>query len=183
MDWIFNGLPLHILIVHFVVIVVPLAALCVVLTAAWPTARRRLGIVTPLVALAALISVPIATQAGEALEEQVNETALSELHTHLGKDLLPWAIALFAVAVLQWIWFRYFTGTGSLAGRITSHPLRLGITIALIVAAAVSVVGSSYYVFVIGESGARATWSNVGNAPSTGNGDNSGDSDSDSDSN
>ncbi len=61
MTWEFNGLPIHILLIHFVVIVVPLAGLCTVLAAAWPAARRRLGIVTALIALAALIAVPIGT--------------------------------------------------------------------------------------------------------------------------
>ncbi|MET4781446.1 hypothetical protein [Glaciihabitans sp. UYNi722] len=36
MDYEFNGLPLHVLLVHFVVIVVPLAALRTALVAAWP---------------------------------------------------------------------------------------------------------------------------------------------------
>ena len=51
----FNGLPLHILIVHAVVVGIPLAALLTVLSAVWPAARRRLGIVTPIVALFALV--------------------------------------------------------------------------------------------------------------------------------
>jgi len=158
MSWTFNGLPIHVLLVHFVVIVVPLAALCVVLTMVWPAARKRLGIVTPLVGLAALISVPIAVEAGEALEEQVNETALNELHAHLGRDLLPWAIALFIVALVQWVWFHYFTGDGSLAKRISSRTTRIIITVVLAVAVAVVVVGADYEVFVIGESGAKAVW-------------------------
>lgn len=158
MDWTFNGLPIHILIVHFVVIVVPVAALCVLLVAAWPAARKRIGIVSPVIALAALISVPIATEAGEALEEQVTETALSELHTHLGKDLLPWVIALFVVALAQWVWYHFFTGSGRYVARVTSAPLRLAIPIALTIAAVVVVIGACYVVFLIGESGARATW-------------------------
>ncbi len=159
MTWEFNGLPIHILLIHFVVIVVPLAGLCTVLAAAWPAARRRLGIVTPLIALAALIAVPITTEAGEVLEEQVAENAFSELHAQLGRDLLPWAIALFVVATVQWIWFHYFSSTGRFANRITSKPVRLAVTILLAVAVAVVVVGSVYTVFVIGESGAKAVWS------------------------
>ncbi|WP_426319884.1 DUF2231 domain-containing protein [Microbacterium sp. E-13] len=158
MDWLFNGLPIHALIVHFVVVVVPLAALCLVLSMFWPAARRRLGIVTPLVAVAALISVPIATQAGEALEEQVKETVLSEAHVHMGEDLLPWSIAVFVVAALQWVWFRYFTGEGKYAGRITSKAARTAITVVLAVAVVTVVLGSIITVIVIGESGAKAVW-------------------------
>ena len=51
MEYEVNGLPLHVLLVHFIVVGVPLAALLTVLSALWPAARRRLGIITPLVAL------------------------------------------------------------------------------------------------------------------------------------
>ncbi len=61
----FNGLPVHILLIHLVVAGIPLAALLTVLSAVWPAARRRLGVITPIVALLALISIPITTAAGE----------------------------------------------------------------------------------------------------------------------
>ena len=51
----FQGLPTHILLVHAVIVLVPIAALLTVLSAVWPAARRRLGIITPLVGLVALI--------------------------------------------------------------------------------------------------------------------------------
>jgi hypothetical protein len=158
MNWLFNGLPIHVLTVHFVVIVVPLAALCLVLSMFWSAARRRLGIVTPILALVALVSVPITTQAGEALQEQLNETALSELHVHLGEDLLPWVIALFLVSILQWAWFRYFIGDGRFAKNLASRPARTTITVLLSLAVIAVVIGSVVTVFIIGESGAKAVW-------------------------
>jgi hypothetical protein len=154
MDYEFAGLPLHVLLVHFVVIVVPLAALCTVLAAAWPAARRRLGIVTPIIALAALIAVPITTAAGEWLEARVGHTALIEAHAQLGDTLLPWAIATFVVALLQWAWFRFF----ATVERVPSRALRLTVTILLAAAVAVTAVGSVVTVVRIGESGARAVW-------------------------
>ena len=45
-----GGLPLHPLIVHAVVVLLPLTVLAVLLGTFWPAARRRLGIVTALVA-------------------------------------------------------------------------------------------------------------------------------------
>jgi hypothetical protein len=158
MDWLFNGLPIHVMLVHFVVIVVPVAALLLILATVWPAARTRLGIVTPLLALAALISVPLVVEAGEALEEQVAETALSEAHTHIGRDLLPWAIALFVVAAAQWAWFRFFTGKGRYANAISSRPARIVITVLLYAIVAVVAVGVVVSVFTIGESGAKAVW-------------------------
>ena len=162
MDWMFNGLPLHILLVHFVVIVVPLAALCVVLSAVWPAARRRLGVVTPIIALSALISVPITVQAGEALEELVKENSLLEIHTEMGDTLLPWAVGLFLVSVVQWCWYHYFANRNArFAGQVTSSTRRVAVTAALAVLVAATAAGSCVTVFQIGESGARASWSDV----------------------
>lgn len=161
MDYEFAGLPLHILTVHLVVIAVPLAALCLVLAAAWPAARRRLGVVTPIIALAALIAVPITTKAGEWLEERVGHTALIAAHAEIGKTLLPWAAATFVVAGLQWAWFRYFAApTSRYFERVRGNGMRLAVTIVLAAAVAVSAVGSVASVVLIGESGARAVWTN-----------------------
>lgn len=157
MEWLINGLPAHPLLVHFVVIVIPLAGLCLLASVAWPAARRRLGVVTPLIALAGLISVPLATQAGEALEEQVGESSLVEMHAELGDTMLPWAIGLFVVAVLQWVWFRWFAGGGA-EPRIRSRTVRRTAIVGLVVAAVVVAVGAIVSVVVIGESGARAVW-------------------------
>ena len=53
-DWILEGLPRHALTVHFTVVMIPAAALAVLLSAFWPAAQRRLGLVTPGRALIAL---------------------------------------------------------------------------------------------------------------------------------
>ncbi|MCU1482108.1 MAG: hypothetical protein JWQ19_2894 [Subtercola sp.] len=103
-----NGLPLHILLVHVVVIVLPAAAIMTALGSFWPTFRRKLGIVTPIVALIGLISVPLATNAGEWLEQRVASTPLVQAHVALGDTLLPWAIAQFVIAVVIWGWYRFF---------------------------------------------------------------------------
>ncbi|UFS59011.1 hypothetical protein [Subtercola endophyticus] len=103
-----NGLPLHILLVHVVVIVLPAAGLMTALGSFWPAFRRKLGIVTPLVALIGLISVPLATNAGEWLEQRVASTPLVQAHVALGDTLLPWAIAQFLIAVVIWGWYRFF---------------------------------------------------------------------------
>ena len=72
MDYVISGLPMHVLLVHGTVVFVPLAALCTVLSIVWPAARRRLGIVTPLIALVALVLVPITQQAGAWLMQRVD---------------------------------------------------------------------------------------------------------------
>src|SRR5882762_1920379 len=60
-----NGLPAHVLLVHLVVVLIPVSAVLVVLVAAWPAARRRLDVLTAALGVAALVAVPITTDAGE----------------------------------------------------------------------------------------------------------------------
>ena len=89
-----TGLPLHPLIVHFVVVAFPGAAVLLLLSAFWPAARRRLGIITPLLALASLIAVPLATSSGESLEERVDGSAL--LETHIALTGSRWALRVLS---------------------------------------------------------------------------------------
>ena len=94
-----SGLPAHILLVHLTVVLVPAAALLVVVAAIWPNMRRRFSWWVPLIALGALGCVPITTHAGEWLKVRVAMTALIRKHVQLGHGLLPWVAVLFVVAV------------------------------------------------------------------------------------
>ena len=146
-----GGLPAHVLIIHFVVVAVPLAALLTVLSAVWPAARRKLGIVTPIVALAALVSVPVATHAGEWLEVRVFSSDLVRRHTGLGDELLPWVIGLAVVAILAWL-LPFLVGRGRT--QLDALWIRLVVGVLAISLAGVSVL----QVYRIGDSGARAAW-------------------------
>lgn len=157
MNWTLNGLPLHVLLVHFVVVIVPLAALVTLAAGVWPAARRRIGILSPIVALAALISVPITTQAGEALERMVGHSELIEEHTRLGDTLLPWAIAVFVLAAAHWAWFRFAVRDRG-SRQAVSPTLRRVVAVVLAVAMTATAVGSVVTVVIIGESGSRAVW-------------------------
>ncbi|MCJ1698036.1 hypothetical protein MT349_19810 [Rathayibacter caricis] len=162
-DWQINGLPLHPLLVHAVVVLLPLAALMLILGSVWPAARRKFGILTPIIALAALIAVPLTTQAGEALERQTEPSAILEQHTELGDHLLPWAAGLFLVALAQWLWFHRTRRTDDHA--TTRRPIIVGIVLA--VAAIAISVGATIDVVRIGDSGAQAVWSDSTSSTST----------------
>lgn len=163
MTWQLNGLPLHPLLVHFVVVLLPLAALMLVLGSVWPAAGRKFGVLTPIVALIALVGVPLATQAGEALERQTEESAALERHAELGDHLLPWAIALFVIAAAQWLWLRRTASRNDAgaprndAGDGTRRRPIVGVVLA-VAAIAVS-AGSVANVVQIGDTGAQAVWS------------------------
>ena len=74
---------------HLVLAAVPIAALVLVAAAPWPAAGRRLGVITPVIALGALLTVPVTTHAGTWLEARVAITPLIRKHVALGKEVLP----------------------------------------------------------------------------------------------
>lgn len=154
-----NGLPAHILLIHIVIVLLPLAALMLVASALWPAARAKLGFLTPLVALVALVFVPITTNAGKWLRDHLpgNQGRLDPLirrHAQLGGTLLPWAIAIFAVAALVWlIGLRY-----GLSWRRGAAALPVWVTAIVAVAAIGVSVGGVVQLYRIGDSGAQAEW-------------------------
>jgi hypothetical protein len=101
-----SGLPAHILLVHLTLVVIPTAAVVMIVAAASTRLRRWLGVVSPLLALVALIMVPITRSAGLWLYNRVPHTPLIDAHMHRANHILPWVIALFVVSVGEWIWFR-----------------------------------------------------------------------------
>ena len=162
------GLPTHPIVVHTTVVFLPLASLAVLLHAFWPAARPRLGVVTPLLAGAALVLVPLSTESGESLERSVGENALVERHAELADGMLPWAIGLFVVAAGLWLLDRR-------RARSTSAPEPRWLPIVVSVLAVLTVAGSVQQIVRIGHAGAQATWNGVVQAPAAAEGDRDGD--------
>jgi hypothetical protein len=155
------GLPTHAMVVHAAVVLIPLAALAVVLHAFWPAARRRLGVGTPILAGIALILTPLATSSGDNLEHMVGENALVRKHAELADGLLPWVSGLFVVALALWLLDRRRTrvhpdGPGA---QRTAGPRWLPAVVGVL--AAIAVVGTVQQVVRVGHAGAEATWSDV----------------------
>ncbi|MFF2494795.1 DUF2231 domain-containing protein [Agromyces sp. NPDC058064] len=148
------GLPLHPLIVHAVVVLTPLTVLALLLGTFWPQARRRLGIVTALGAALVLVLVPVTVAAGRSLAAVLGPLPAVARHQGFGEMLLPWAVALFAVAAGQWAWFRY----GDERVRRDSPGAARAVRIGLAVAAVVVGAGTMVLLVLIGDSGARAVW-------------------------
>jgi cbb3-type cytochrome oxidase subunit 3 len=148
-------------VVHATVVLLPLAALAVLLHAFWPAARRRLGGVTPLLAGVALVLVPLSTQSGENLQRSVGRSALVERHSQLADGMLPWALGLFVVAVGFWLLDRRRA-----RGARTAEPRRLPIVASVL--AVVAVVGTVQQIVRVGHAGAQATWNDVVQTAPTG---------------
>ncbi|GEE00425.1 hypothetical protein nbrc107696_08710 [Gordonia spumicola] len=150
----FNGLPLHPLIVHFVVVAVPVAALVGIAAALWPVARAKMGPLPSILALLALIATPIATTAGEALEEKVGHSPALETHTQAGDVVIIGVGCLFGAALLL-----YLVRLRPVTDRLPlTEPVLKALDIAARVLTVVAAVASIYLVYKAGDSGARAVW-------------------------
>jgi hypothetical protein len=93
------GLPVHPLVVHAVVVLVPLSALGVIVAALNPVLRDRYGVLVFLVATAGLVAVPVATRSGIALEERLFGSAIPAAvydHQRIGSDVLWFVLAMWA---------------------------------------------------------------------------------------
>ncbi|MFK4728429.1 DUF2231 domain-containing protein [Agromyces mediolanus] len=145
------GLPLHVLLVHAVVVLTPLCALLLVVLAAWPRARRALWL-PALIGTAVLLPLGLVTiEAGKWLEVRVPSAPLIQDHTARGESIVPWLIGLLAVAVAVSVWALLERRAGGRAARLTA-------TAVLTVAALAVGTGTVVTLVAIGESGSRAVW-------------------------
>jgi hypothetical protein len=148
----FNGLPAHILLNHFVVVLAPLTAILAILCALWPAARRRLIWLVAVLAAGTLVLTPLTTSSGGWLAARVGTAPVLTRHEELGSTLIYIVAALAAtVAVLAAVHLRQKRGD------IVKVPLHLLVGV-LVIAAAVATLVQTYR---IGDSGARAAWGNV----------------------
>lgn len=156
-----DGLPAHILLVHAIVVLLPLAALLLVLTASWPAARRRLAGPNAILSAVTLVLVPITTDAGQWLERRVTDTALLRDHTELGDTALYAAFAVAVMALVIW-WRHRETAREAVdpprARRTFLAPRSTAVTRAIAVLAVLVAGAAGYDVYLIGDSGARASW-------------------------
>lgn len=146
----FNGLPAHVLFVHFIVVLAPLTAILAILCALWPAARQRLVWLVLALAIATGVLTPLTTEAGEWLEHRVGRTPLLHTHAELGDTMILFSGALFIAAVLLVI---QHVREGR--GKALSTVLSAVVAVFVLVAGFATVV----QVYRIGDSGAKATWS------------------------
>ena len=97
-----NGLPGHVLLVHFLVVLVPLTALLEIVCAIWPAVRRgQIMWLTLVLAIVTLALTPITTEAGEWLYGmRQHPDALLQQHAERGGVMIYFSIALLVVAVV-----------------------------------------------------------------------------------
>lgn len=175
------GLPVHILIIHVVVVLGPIAALMAIAFAVRPVWRARLRM--PLSVLAVLTGLAglIAGESGEALERRVtaadggDAAAMATLHAHTeAGDVAKVVCLAFMVLTLALIWTLLRPaslpraaaadeGSEARGARpaAAQGPLAL---VAAVVLAAMS-LGTLYSVTVTGHTGAKAAWADQVQGP------------------
>jgi len=149
-----NGLPAHILLVHAIVVLLPLSALLLVLSALWPAARAKLAGPNAILSVVVVILVPITTEAGEWLERRVARTPLIHTHTELGDTAIWVAIPVAVLALLVW-WRRRETRR---PGRTFLAPASTAVTVVVSVLSIAAASAAVVDIYRIGDSGAQATW-------------------------
>lgn len=137
-----GDLPLHPLVVHFAVILFPIALIAMIAVVSFSKLRTK-HLLKAIAAVA--LTTPflfLAQQSGEALSEVLYEP---EPHSEYGEMLMPLALGILVSAVVFW-W--------SLRGPKIFSQLLAVVVISLAFAGIAMTI-------VVGHSGAAATWSGV----------------------
>jgi hypothetical protein len=150
-----NGLPAHILLNHFLVVLGPLVAILAIICAMWPAARRRLIWLVLVLAVGTIVLTPSTTSSGAWLQRRVPSSPAAQSHAQLGDTLIYMLTALFATVIVL-----AAVHVLQKRGRTVKFAWQAAVGM-LVIAAAVATLVQTYRV---GESGARAAWGTVASA-------------------
>jgi hypothetical protein len=159
----FRGIPAHPLFAHVPVVLIPLAAVGAA-AMLWPSVRDRIGWFVVGAVFIAGIFTQLTISAGQGLKEFVHRTALVRQHTRMGENIRPWVLlmflALLGVMLLARRARRQANET-TIEGAPATKSGRDALKVAGIAVAALSIVFSAmatYWIYRIGDSGAKAVW-------------------------
>jgi cytochrome b involved in lipid metabolism len=140
------GLPMHPLVVHFAVVLLPLAALALIVLVAVPKWADTYGWLTLAGLAVGAAASFVAKESGEALAARVGDPGS---HASWG-DLLPWlAVALL---ILAGVWFLLHRRARQNASGRSAAATAVGLLAAVM---ALVVTGVTV---VVGHTGAQAAW-------------------------
>jgi len=145
-----------VLFVHFIVVLAPLTAILAILCALWPAARQRLVWLVLALAIVTGILTPLTTEAGEWLGHRVARSPLLHTHTELGDTMIFFSGTLFIAALLLAV-LHLRAGRGKPISTVLSAVVAV-----FVLVAGVSTIVQTYR---IGDSGAKATWSDKALTP------------------
>jgi hypothetical protein len=133
------GLPVHALVIHGVVVLLPLMAFVTVVVAAVPRLRAVAAWPMVLVDGGMVAMTFVARQSGEALQTRLGGR-IAQDHAALGKNLIWFALAMFAASLVVAVMRRSQRGT-------------LGVVLT-----AVTGVFVIWWTIRVGHSGSSAVW-------------------------
>ncbi len=138
----FRGLPVHILIVHAVVIGVPLMALVTTVVAFVPRWRARWAWPVAVLDGGLFVVALVAKRSGQALLSRIGTTPDIQRHVNLG-NVMPWfVLALLVVAVVVAL------------TRAASGPVPMAAAVLALIAS----LAATGWVVRTGEAGSAAVW-------------------------
>lgn len=158
------GLPVHALVMHVVVVLVPLAAVGVVAIAAIPRWRARFGVLVLAIATAGLAAVPVATQSGNKLRDRLGASGVVarqiQDHKQMGDRVIWPTLAMWLLAIALVVLDR--RGRSDWQGRQGRQGWQAGQGTAVkvvAVLAALAAVAAAAQVTITGHLGSTAVWS------------------------
>lgn len=169
-----NGVPVHPLVIHAVVVLLPLGVLGALAIAARASWRERYGWLVVAVLLVATLAIPLATRSGQALAVRVGYPGE---HAQLGEQLIWFALPLLLATALLVLLSRPArreagaehgdgAGAGSEGGGVAvlARPRAAvatrGRTVVRVLAVltVLLALANAVQVYRVGDSGARAAW-------------------------
>jgi hypothetical protein len=150
-----DGLPLHPLVIHATVVLLPLTALVILLAGVWPKARRYFNVAPLVLSVLAAVLLAVTFQTGNNLKSEIGTTPLITRHEHLAHQLSIPVLGMVLAGILIEIVRRQ--------GNREQQPALAdsGSTVLVVIAAVLAVVfalGTTVQTVRVGEAGARAVW-------------------------
>ena len=153
----FGDLPLHVLVIHVTVLVLPVGALTAIVFALVPKWRWLLRWPTLLLGLGSLVCAFVAKESGEAFVKAVPQLdPLVKVHQDRGDLLFIFCIVFAVAAVAAFLLLGGPTAlaSGKGAKETKSRPLELVVSAAVLVIGVVVI----YQTIRTGDAGAKAVW-------------------------
>ncbi|HEY2831264.1 MAG TPA: DUF2231 domain-containing protein [Sporichthyaceae bacterium] len=148
----FMGLPVHILILHATVVLVPLVSVITIAVFLWPAWRTKFAGPVAILNVVILATTFATVRSGLKFKDRFrimgDQSTPEYSHERWGKDLLWWVLALAIVAVLVYA-----------VGRVPNLPPFVGMGLGGVVA--VLAVVSIVFTAVAGHTGAEASYKGI----------------------
>jgi hypothetical protein len=150
------GLPAHILLIHAVVVLAPIAGLAAIVYAAAPRWRNYLAWPLGVLSLGLVPVTLLTAEAGEQLEKARPASALIREHAEQGDVLKAVSVVFFVViAAALVVSFEPVGRRFAFLGQVRNHR---AVRIALLALAAASGAFFIYQSIITGHSGAVSVW-------------------------